>query len=147
MRHRGHSLAPAHLGEGGAAAALVAAIGGLSLAIAAIAVAVQGLGEAGRFAADPPPNAAALGTPQVIGGMLLVLLGVGLVVSAVALLGEVRGSRLVVIGLSAIAALLSVAGFALLVGDARRDMVMLGALGVSAIAFAGTALVLARPRT
>jgi hypothetical protein len=146
-RSRGHSLAPAHLGEGGAAAALVAAIGGLSLAIAAIAVTVQGMGAGGRYPTDPPPNLDSLGTPQVVGGAVLLLLGIGLVVSAVALLGEVRGSRLAVIGLSAVVALLSVAAFALLVGATRRDMVLLSALGVSAVIFAGTALVLARPRT
>ena len=42
-RHRGHSLAPEHLGELGAAAALVTAIGGMALFIAAVAMTVSGL--------------------------------------------------------------------------------------------------------
>lgn len=146
-RHRSHSISPQHLGDSGGAAALVALIGGLALTITAIAITVQGLGLPGRYAADPPPNAAALGTPQVIGGAALLVLGLALAGGAGALLSGVRGSRVVVVAVTALTALLSVVGFVMLIGETRRDIVLVSALGVSAVAFAGAAFVLARLRS
>lgn len=146
-RHRSHSLAPEHLGEAGGGALLVVGIGGLVLVIAAIAVTVSGLGLAGDYSGvEPPPNLNQLGTPQIIGGIATLLLGVALVAGAGALLNGVRGSRLAVAGLSALTAILAVGGFVMLFGETRRDIVLLSALGVTALAFAGSAAVLARLR-
>lgn len=146
-RHRSHSLAPEHLGEAGGGALLVVGIGGLALFIAAIAVTVSGLGLAGRYTGvEPPPNLDQLGTPQIIGGIALLLLGVALVAGAGALLNGVRGSRLAVAGLSALTAVVAAAGFVMLLAATRRDMVLLSALGVTAVVFAGSAVILARLR-
>ena len=126
---------------------LIVGIGGLALFIAAIAVVVSGLGLAGRYAAvEPPPNLDQLGTPQIIGGLALVLLSVGLIAGAGALLTGVRGSRTAVAGLSALTATLAAVGFAMTFGQTRRDVVLLSALGVTALVFAGSAAVLARLR-
>jgi len=144
-RHRGHSLAPEHLGERGAAATLVTAIGGMAIFIAAIAMTVSGLTLPGRYAGiDPPPNVDQLGVGQVIGGIGLLVLGMLIVGSAAALLGGVRGSRSFAAGISGLTALLAIVGFVLLMGPTRRDLVLLAALAVAAVAFGGAAVILAR---
>lgn len=146
-RHRSHSLAPEHLGESGGAALLVVGIGGLALFITAVAVVVSGLGLAGRYAGvEPPPNLDQLGTPQIIGGLALVLVSVGLIASSGALAADVRGSRAAVVGLSALTATLAAIGFAVSLVQTRRDIVLLSALGVAALVFAGSAAALARLR-
>jgi hypothetical protein len=146
-RHRGHSLAPEHLGEQGAAATLVAAIGGMAIFIAAVAMTVSGLTLPGRFAgSDPPPNVGQLGMGQVVGGIALLVLGILIVGSAAALLGGLPRSRLFAVSTSAITALLALAGFLLLLVPSRRDLVLLAALGVAVVAFGGTAVILARLR-
>lgn len=144
-RHRGHSLAPEHLGERGAAATLVAAIGGMAIFIAAVAMTVSGLTLPGRYAGqDPPPNVGQLGVGQVIGGIGLLVLGILIVGSAAALLAGLRGSRPFAAGVSALTALLALAGFAVLMTPTRRDVVLLAALGVAVVAFGGAAAILAR---
>lgn len=144
-RHRGHSLAPEHLGEQGAAATLVAAIGGMAIFIAAVAMTVSGLTLPGRYAGqDPPPNVGELGIGQVVGGIGLLVLGILIVGSAAALLGGFRGSRPFAAGVSALTALMALAGFVLLMAPTRRDLVLLAALGVAVVAFGGAAVILAR---
>ena len=144
-RHRGHSLAPEHLGELGAAAALVTAIGGMAIFIAAVAMTVSGLTLAGRYAgSDPPPNIDQLGMGQVVGGIGLVVLGILIVGSAAALLSDLPRSRPVAISVSAITALLALGGFVLLLAPTRRDAVLLAALAVAVVAFGGAAVILAR---
>jgi len=146
-RHRGHSLAPEHLGELGAAAALVTAIGGMALFIAALAMTVTGLTLPNSFAgSDAPPNVATLGLPQVVGGMGLLVLGTLMVGSSLALLGGLSRSRLFAVAISAISAVLAAVGFVLLLAPTRRDVVLLAALGVAALAFGGAAVILARLR-
>lgn len=126
---------------------LIVGIGGLALFIAAIAVVVSGLSLAGRYAGvEPPPNLEQLGAPQIIGGLALVVLSLALIVGAGALLGGVRGSRTAVAALSALTATLAAAGFAISLVQTRRDVVLLSALGVTALVFAGSAVVLARLR-
>jgi len=126
---------------------LIVGIGGLALFIASIAVVVSGLGLEGRYATvEPPPNLDQLGTPQIIGGLALALLSVALIAGAGALLGGARGSRVAVIGLAALTATLAAAGFAVSLVQTRRDIVLLSALGVTALVFAGSAAVLARLR-
>lgn len=143
-RHRGHSLAPEHLGERGAAAVLVTAIGGMAIFIAAVAMTVSGLTLPGRFASDPPPNVATLGFGQVVGGIGLLVLGVLIVGSSAALLGGLPRSRPFAVSISAITALLALIGFGLLLAPTRRDLVLLAALGVTVVAFGGAAVILAR---
>lgn len=144
-RHRGHSLAPEHLGERGAAAVLVTAIGGVAIFIAAIAMTVSGLTLPGRYAGvDPPPNIGELGTGQVVGGVALLALGMLIVGSAAALLADLPRSRPFAVGASALTALLALAAFVLLLMPTRRDLVLLAALGVAVVAFGGAAVILAR---
>ncbi|MGZ6255948.1 MAG: hypothetical protein ACXWMB_02905 [Candidatus Limnocylindria bacterium] len=146
-RHRGHSLAPEHLGEQGAAAALVSVIGGIAIFIAAVAMTVAGLTLPGRFAGStPPPNVAQLGTGQVVGGIGLLVLGILIVGSSAALLGGLPRSRHLAISVCAITALLALVGFALLFGATSRDAVLLSALAVAVVAFGGAAIILARLR-
>jgi len=146
-RHRGHSLAPEHLGERGAAAALVTAIGGTAIFIAALAMTVSGLTLPSRYAgATPPPNVGQLGLSQVVGGIGLLVLAILIVGSAAALLGGLPRSRPFAVGISAISAVLALAGFVLLLAPTRRDLVLLSALGIAAVAFGGAAVILARLR-
>lgn len=146
-RHRGHSLAPDHLGERGAAATLVTAIGGMSIFIAGVAMTVNGLTLPGQYAAgDGPPNVSQLGIGQVVGGIGLLVLGILIAGSAVALLSGLPRSRPFAVGISAIAALLALAAFILLLGPSRRDAVLLAALAVAFVAFGGAAAILARLR-
>jgi hypothetical protein len=144
---RGHSLAPEHLGESGAAAVLVTAIGGIAIFIAAIAMTVSGLTLPGRYAGStPPPHVGSLGTPQVVGGVGLLVLGILIVGSSLALLGGLARSRPLAIGVSAATALLALAGFALLMAATHRDPFLISALAVTVVAFGGAAVILARLR-
>lgn len=146
-RHRGHALAPEHLGERGAAAALATAIGGMAIFIAAVAMTVGGLTLPSRWAgADPPPNVGQLGLGQVVGGIGLLVLGVLMVGSSLALLSGLPRSRPFAVSTSAISAVLALAGFVLLMAPTRRDLVLLAALGVAVVTFGGAALILARLR-
>lgn len=144
-RHRGHSLAPEHLGERGAAATLVAAIGGVAIFIAAVGMTIGGLTLPSRYTGTlAPPNIGTLGLGQIFGGIALLALGMLVVGAAAALLGNLRGGRTALTVISAITALLAAAGFVMLMAAARRDAVLLAALGVAFLAFAGAAFVLAR---
>jgi hypothetical protein len=146
-RHRGHSLAPEHLGERGAAAALVAAIGGMAIFVGAVGMMIGGLTLPGRYAgATPPPNIGQLGTAQIVGGVALLVLGVLIVASTTALLADLPRSRPFATASSAATALLAAAGFVLLLGETRRDPILLAALGVAFVAFGGAAVILARQR-
>jgi hypothetical protein len=147
-RQRGHTLAPEHLGEGGAAATLIAAIGGISIFIAAVAMTVGGLTLPASYSGTrPPPNVDQLGIRQVYAGIALLVLGLVIVSTALALLANLPRSRPLAIGSSAIAALLAAAAFVLVIGGTRGDPILLAALGVAVVAFGGAAFVLARLRT
>ncbi|MDP9468811.1 MAG: hypothetical protein M3P32_08770 [Chloroflexota bacterium] len=146
-RHRAHSLAPEHLGERGAAAALIVAIGGMAIFIAAVAMTVGGLTLPNSYAGSlQPPNLSQLAMSQVVGGIALLVLGLVIVATAAALLADLPLSRPLAAGSSAIAALLAAAGFVLVVSAARRDLILLAALGVAIVAFGGATVILARLR-
>ncbi|HET6380269.1 MAG TPA: hypothetical protein VFH63_04440 [candidate division Zixibacteria bacterium] len=145
-RPRAHSLAPAHLGEAGAAAVLALVVLGLATFIVALAMIVSGITIAGRFGGSPPPNVGSLGLGQIIGGAGLLLLGLGLSGSALAVLAEVKHSRLVAAGLSGLAAVLSIAGALVTLLQPGREVVLPLALGIAALVFAASAILLARPR-
>jgi hypothetical protein len=123
----------------------VAAIGGMSIFVGAVGVMVGGLTLPGRYAgATPPPNIGQMGAAQIAGGIALLVLGVLILASAAALLADLPRSRPLAIGTSTATALLAAAGFALLITAARRDLVLLAALGVAFVAFGGAAVILAR---
>lgn len=123
---------------------LVCAVGGLAIFIAALAMIVAGLTIGSAYAGDAPPNLAALGTPQIIGGIGLLILGGGLVATAGALLADLRFARPAATLLAALTTLLAVAGAALLVGAPRRDTVLVAALAVVFVVFGGATVFLAR---
>ena len=126
---------------------MVAAIGGTALFIAAVAMTVGGLTLPGSYAgAKPPPNVDQLALRQVLAGIALLVLGLVILATAVALLANLPRSRPLAVGSSALAALLAVAGFGFVLGGTRSDPTLLTALGVAAVAFGGAAFVLARQR-
>lgn len=145
-RQRGHSLAPEHLGERGAGAALVAAIGGIAIFIAAVAIVVGGLTLPSSYSGTtPPPHVDQIGRSQVFGGIGLLVLALVIVFTTLGLLANLPRSRPMAVASLAVAALLAIVGFVLVQGAARSDGILLAALAVAAVAFGGAAFVLARP--
>jgi hypothetical protein len=146
-RARGaHTLAPEHLGEATAAATVAVIVGGIALVITGIGMIALALTVGARFGADPPPNAGSLALGPVLGGLLAILLGGGLTGGGLAVLGNVRRSRLVTGVLSAIAAGLSALGTVLAMANPPPDPVLAIALTVATLAFGVAALLLLRPR-
>ena len=143
-RHRSHSLAPEHIGEAGSVALLAMAILGLAIFIAAIAMLVFGLTTASRFGSAPPPNVSGLGTGQVLGGIGLLVAGLAMVGSALAVLADVRGSRHIAAAVSGLVALLSAAGVILVMGSGGGDPVLAAALAVTTIILGVGAIILVR---
>jgi hypothetical protein len=144
-RPRGHTLAPEHIGEAGSAAVLTLAILGLSTFIAASALIVFGLTAAGSYGSTPPPNAGSLGLGQVVGGFGLLIVGLGLLGSALAVLADLRGSRRAAAAVAGATAILSVAGVVLVMQIGIGDAVLAAALAVCALLCAVSAIILARP--
>ncbi|HEX6474364.1 MAG TPA: hypothetical protein VF114_04660 [Candidatus Limnocylindria bacterium] len=144
-RPRGHTLAPEHIGEAGSAAVLTLAILGLSTFIAAIALIVFGLTMGGSYGASPPPNVGNLGMGQVLGGFGLLIIGIALVGSSLAVLADVRGSRRAAAAVAGATALLSVAGVVIVMQIGVGDAVLAAALAVCALLCAASAVILARP--
>jgi hypothetical protein len=145
-RRHGHSLAPEHIGEAGSVAILAIAILGLAVIIAALAMIVAGMTLGGRFGADPPPNANQLGGGQILGGIGLVVLGAALVGSALAVLADIRRSRIVAAAISGIAAILSAAGVIYVTSLPKGGAVLPAALAIATLIFAVAAIILGRPR-
>ncbi|MDP9251252.1 MAG: hypothetical protein M3O78_07770 [Chloroflexota bacterium] len=146
-RGRSHSLAPEHLGELASGAVLAIAIGGLALLLAAGSMMVNGLTIGARYTGTtPPPSLGQLGMGQLVGGIGLAVLSIGLVASSLALLADMRFGRLLTILFSAVASLLAAAGAILLVGAAHRDNMLDAGLGVAFVVFGGAAVIIARSR-
>ena len=143
-RHRGHSLAPEHLGEVGSAAVLAMSIMGLAVFIAGIAMIVFGVTTAARYGSTPPPNAGELGQGQVLGGAGLAAIGVALLGSALAVLADLRRSRPIAALMAAAAAVLSAIAVVRVTTLGIGDPILAGALAVSTVIFAATAVILAR---
>ena len=144
-RARSHSLAPEHIGEAGSAAVLTLSILGLSTIIAAIALIVFGLTTASSYGASPPPNASSLGMGQLIGGLGLLVIGVALLGSSLAVLADLRGSRRGAAAVAGATALLSAAGVVMVMQIGFGDAVLAAALAVCALLCAVSAVILARP--
>jgi hypothetical protein len=120
------------------------AILGLAIFIASIAMVVFGLTTASRFGSSPPPNVGGLGTGEVIGGIGLLVLGMALVGSALAVLADLRGSRRMAAIVAGITALLSVAGVVRVMGAGSGDVVLAAALAATTMIFGVSAIILAR---
>lgn len=144
-RGRHPSIAPEHLGERASVAVLAVVVLGFATFVAGVAMLVGGLTIGGSFGeATPPPNVGELGFGPIVGGIGLITLGTALAGSGLAAFAAVRGSRVVTAGLSALAALLALAGAGVLLSQANRDLVLAAALGVTALVFGASAALLAR---
>jgi hypothetical protein len=147
VRRRGaHALAPEHLGEATAAATLAIIVGGVALVITGIGIIALALTMGGRFGGDAPPNVASYGVLPLIGGIGAVLLGGGLTAGGLAVIGNVRGARLMTGILAAIAAALSALGVVLVMIYPPPDTVLAIALTIATLAFGVAAGLLLRPR-
>lgn len=148
-RRRVHALAPEHVGELGSVAALVIGVLGVAVVIIAISLVVSGLTMHARYAtgsdAQLPPDIGQLGLLPVWGGIGLTILGLLLVAGPVALLADVRGSRLATVVVSLLAGILAVGGLLAVAARPTADPVLVGALGVAAFVLGASALLLARP--
>lgn len=144
-RARSHTLAPEHIGEAGSAAVLTLAILGLSTFIAAIALIVFGLTTGASYGSSPPPNVDSLGMGQLLGGFGLLVMGLALLGSALAVLADVRGSRRGAAVVAGATALLSGAGVVMVMRVGVGDAVLAVALAVCALLCAVSAIILARP--
>jgi hypothetical protein len=127
---------------------LIAAIGGIAIFIAALAMTVGGLTlPSGYSGTTPPPNIDQLALNQVVAGIALLVFALVIVATSVALFANLPRSRPLAVGSSAIAAVLAVAAFAYVLLKSRGDPILLAALGVTVVAFGGASFVLARPRS
>jgi hypothetical protein len=144
-RGRSHTLAPEHIGEAGSIAVLTLAILGLSTFIAAIALIVFGLTTAASYDVSPPPNVGTLGMGQLLGGFGLLIIGLALLGSSLAVLADIRGSRRGAAAVAGATALLSAAGVVMVMQIGVGDAVLAAALAVCALLCGVSAVILARP--
>jgi len=145
-RRRPHSLAPEHVGEAGSVAVLALAVLGLSAFIAGVAIAVTGLTVSGRFGTDPPPNAGDLGIGQVLGGSGVAVLGLLLTGTSLAVLADVRRSRIVAAVVAGLSAVVCAIGVVLVASAPSGGPVLPSALAVTCVILAASAFILGRPR-
>lgn len=144
---RPHSLAPAHLGDVRAGAALAATVLGVAVFITGIGIVVGGLtASAGYDPANPPPNADSLGSWQVIGGFALFTVGLALAGGGLALLAGGRRIRVPTAVLSLIAAVAAIAGGVAIVARGPSDMVLAVSLFGLGLVLGSAGLLLLRPR-
>ena len=120
------------------------AVLGLAIFIAAIAMIVFGLTTASRYGSSPPPNVSQLGTGQVLGGVGLLAAGLGMVGSALAVLADIRGSRLVAAGISGLVAILCAVGVVRVMSEGTGDAVLAAALAVTTVILGAAAILLVR---
>jgi hypothetical protein len=146
-RRRVHALAPEHVGELGSVAALAVAVLAVALVIAGVVLVVAGLTMEGRYntSGSLPPNIGELGKLPLFGGIGLVLFGIVLAAAPLALLADVPRARFATIALSIFAGLLSVGGVLSVISRPSADPVLTAALGIAALIFGASALILARP--
>jgi hypothetical protein len=146
-RRRVHALAPEHVGELGSVAALTVAVLGVAIVIGGLSLVVMGITISSRYATsgDVPPNIDQLGWLPLWGGVGITILGVALVAAPVALLADVRRARLVTVVLALLSGLLAVGGLLLVISRTGSDAILTAALGVIALLFGASALILARP--
>ncbi len=141
-----HSLAPAHLGEATAAATVGIIVGGIALAITGIGMLAMALTIGSRYAGDPPPDVGALSLLPALLGLAILVVGGALTAGGVAVLAEVRRSRLVTGILSGVTAAMSAAGALLVMAQPPPDVVLAIALTLATLVFGVAAILLLRPR-
>jgi len=147
-RRRVHALAPEHVGELGSVAALAIAVLGFAIVIVGVTLIVEGVTIASRYdtgSGSPPPNLGQLGQLPIFGGIGMLALGLLLTAAPLALLADVRFSRLATMLLAVIAGALSVAGLLAVIARPNVDPVVTISLGLTALIFGASALILARP--
>jgi len=146
-RRRVHALAPEHVGELGSVAALTVAVLGIALVIVAVTLIVSGITISSRYASggDLPPNIGQLGMLPLWGGVGLAVLGVLLVGAPLALLADIRRARLATVIVSLVAALVALGGVLLVISRTGSNGILIATLGVIALVFGASALILARP--
>jgi hypothetical protein len=144
---RTHSLSPAHLGDVRAGAALAVVVLGIAIFIAAIGIVVSGLTLGASYdPGNPPPNANALGTWQVLIGFVLFAVGVALAGGGLALLTGSRRARVPTAMLAIVSGLIAIGGAVAIVVRGPSDLILaLTLLGV-ALALGSAGLLLLRPR-
>ncbi len=146
-RRRVHALAPEHVGELGSVAALTVAVLGVAVLIVGLSVIVMGITISGRYSTsgDVPPNIGQLGQLPLWAGIGLTVLSIVLVAAPVALLADVRRARLATVVVSLLAGVLSVGGLLLVIARVGSEPILTASLGVVALLFGASALILARP--
>jgi hypothetical protein len=140
------SLSPAHLGEATAAATVAVIVGGVALVVTGIGVVVMSLTLGARYGGDPPPDVGSLIIGPALGGVVVLLLGAGLTAGGIAVLGNVRRSRLATGILSGVVAGLSAVGVVVAMTNPPAAPILAIALTVAVIVFGVAALLLLRPR-
>lgn len=147
-RRRVHALAPEHIGELGSVAALAVAVLGVAILIVGVTLIVEGITIASRYdtgTGSAPPNLSQLGQVPIFGGIGMLVMGVLLVAAPLALLADVRFSRLATVVVALIAGALAVAGLLAVIARPSVDPVVTISLGLAALIFGASALILARP--
>ena len=144
---RTHSLAPPHLGELRAGAALTVSVLGVAVFITAIGMIVSGLtATSGIDPSNPPPNAETLGGWQIAAGVALFVLGLLLAGGGLGLLsGSVR-PRIPTAVLAVATGIGAMAGAIFVILRGPSDLVLAIALLGLGLGLAGAGLVLLRPR-
>jgi len=144
---RTHSLAPEHLGEVQAGAALTIAILGVAIFIAGIGVVVGGLTAAGSFdPANPPPNSDTIGTWQTMAGFAMFAVGLALVGAALSLLAGASRPRIPTAVASVVLGIVSFAAGVMIVLRGPSDLILAISLFGLGLGLAGAGLLLLRPR-
>jgi hypothetical protein len=147
-RRRVHALAPEHIGELGSVAALAVAVLGIAILIVGVTLIVSGITIASRYdtgTSSSPPNLGQLGQTPIFGGIGMLILGLGLTAAPLALLADVRFSRLATMLLALIAGALAVVGLLAVIARPTVDPVLTVSLGLAALIFGASTLILARP--
>jgi hypothetical protein len=142
-----HSLAPAHLGDVQAGAALAVAILGVAIFIAAIGMVVTGLTVGAGFdPANLPPNVDELGTTQVLIGFGLFGLGTILAGGALLLLSGASRPRIPIAVLSVVSGVAAGVAGAYVIARGPSDLVLAISLFGLGLGLIGAGLLLLRPR-
>ena len=144
---RPHSLAPAHLGDVRAGAALAISVLGVAVFLAGVGIVVSGLTASSAFdPASAPPNVGDLGTGQVIGGFALFAAGVLLAGGGLGLLAGSERARIPTALLALVGALAAGAGGVAIIVRGPSDLILAITLLGLALGLGGAGLLLLRPR-
>jgi hypothetical protein len=140
-----HSLAPDHLTEAHAGAALVLVVMGVALFLISLGIIVSGLTAGNSFdPTSPPPNAADLGTAQIMLGAVVGILGVGMTAGSVLLLTGTTGARLPTAVVALVAAAGGVAAAVVLVLESPNDLILPIGLVIGSLVLAAAGIFLVR---